>query len=48
MARGMEFLAQKKIGRNTGWVAYCWSDNYRKFENVNFGATFPFKYDLKF
>jgi len=45
VAKGVEFMAQKKRGRNTGWIAYSWSKNDRKFENINFGETFPFKHD---
>lgn len=46
-ARGLEILAQKKHGRNTGWLGYSLSKNDRQFENLNFGRPFPFKYDRR-
>lgn len=46
-ARGFEIHAQKKYGRNTGWLGYCLSKNDRRFENLNFGRPFPFKYDRR-
>jgi hypothetical protein len=44
---GGEILAQKKIGRTTGWIAYTWSKNMRQFENINDGKPFPYKYDRR-
>lgn len=46
-ARGMEILLQKKYGRSTGWLGYTLSKNDRHFENLNFGRSFPFKYDRR-
>ena len=43
-SKGIELLAQKLTGRNTGWVGYTLSKDTRKFENINHGNTFPFKY----
>jgi hypothetical protein len=43
-SKGIELLAQKLKGRNTGWVGYTLSKDTRKFENINGGNTFPFKY----
>lgn len=42
---GIEFLLQKKGGPVTGWIAYTYSKTTRKFENINYGRAFPFKYD---
>ena len=42
---GIEFLLQKKAGPVTGWIAYTYSKTTRKFENINYGRAFPFKYD---
>lgn len=46
---GIEFLAQKKIGKSTGWIAYTLSRSDRLFPNkgVNNGIRFPFKYDRR-
>jgi hypothetical protein len=43
-SKGIELLAQKLTGRNTGWIGYTLSKDTRKFENINQGNTFPFKY----
>ena len=42
---GIEFLLQKKTGPVTGWIAYTYSKTTRRFENLNFGKEFPFRYD---
>jgi outer membrane receptor protein involved in Fe transport len=50
-AYGVEFLAQKKTGKLTGWVAYTWSKTMRQFDRegniLNFGQPFPAKYDRR-
>lgn len=50
-AYGIEFLAQKSIGRLTGWVGYTWSHSYRKFDKpgniLNYGRKFPARYDRR-
>ncbi|MEZ4702255.1 MAG: TonB-dependent receptor [Rhodothermales bacterium] len=44
---GVEWFLQKKTGRTTGWLGYtlAWSD--RAFEALNFGRTFPYKFDRR-
>ncbi len=46
---GVEFLAQRKIGKLTGWVGYTWSRSMRQFnkpgQEINFGKPFHAKYD---
>ncbi len=46
---GIEFLAQRTIGRVTGWVGYTWSRSWRLFnregQQINYGKPFPAKYD---
>lgn len=46
---GVEFLAQRKIGRLTGWIGYTWSRTMRQFDRegqqINFGKPFHAKYD---
>jgi hypothetical protein len=50
-AYGVEFLAQKSVGRLTGWLGYTWSHTDRKFDRegniLNAGRTFPAKYDRR-
>ena len=48
-AYGIEFLAQKSIGKTTGWIGYTWSKTERLFNRpgqiLNNGLVFPAKYD---
>ena len=48
-AYGVEFLAQKSVGKITGWLGYTWSRTWRQFdhpgEELNGGEPFPAKYD---
>ncbi|MFV0589760.1 MAG: TonB-dependent receptor [Draconibacterium sp.] len=44
---GAEFMVEKKTGKTTGWLGYTLSWANRKFENLNFGKTFPAKYDRR-
>lgn len=44
---GIEFLLQKKQGRFTGWAGYTLSKNIRRFENLNQGNPFPYRYDRR-
>jgi outer membrane cobalamin receptor len=48
-AYGFEFLAQKTIGKTTGWIGYTWSKTERLFNRpgqlLNNGLVFPAKYD---
>jgi outer membrane receptor protein involved in Fe transport len=41
VARGVEFLAQKKFGRYTGWVSYTLGRAENTFPGLNNGAPFP-------
>lgn len=46
---GVQFLAQRKVGRVTGWIGYTWSRTMRQFnrpgQEINFGKLFHAKYD---
>ncbi|RLD59996.1 MAG: TonB-dependent receptor [Bacteroidetes bacterium] len=42
---GIEFLLQKKEGKTTGWISYTLSKTTRRFNNINNGKTYPYKYD---
>ncbi len=46
-SRGIEFLLHKKEGKLNGWLGYTISKSDRRFSNVNFGETFPYKYDRR-
>ncbi|MEM8485062.1 MAG: TonB-dependent receptor [Bacteroidota bacterium] len=41
IARGMEFLIQKKTGRFTGWLSYTLAEVEHTFADLNNGAPFP-------
>lgn len=46
---GLEFMAQKTLGKTTGWIAYTLAKSDRKFAKggVNNGERFPYKYDRR-
>ncbi|MBE9466772.1 MAG: TonB-dependent receptor [Bacteroidetes bacterium] len=44
---GAEFFVQKKVGKTAGWIGYTLSWSNRKFEDINFGKTYPYKYDRR-
>ena len=44
---GAELFLQKKKGETTGWIGYTLSWTNRKFDNINFGEWFPYKYDRR-
>jgi hypothetical protein len=44
---GAEVLAQKKVGKVTGWIGYTLSWTYRQFDDLNFGKWYPYKYDRR-
>lgn len=48
---GVELLAQKTIGKTTGWIGYTWAKTERLFdrenEMINNGEVFPAKYDRR-
>ena len=50
-AYGVEFLAQKKTGKLTGWIGYTWSKTMRQFDRegniINFGLPLPATYDRR-
>ena len=46
-AYGLEFFVQKKKGNTTGWIGYTLSWNNRTFDEINGGATFPYRYDRR-
>ena len=44
---GMELFLQKKKGKTTGWMGYTLSWTYRRFDNINFGDWYAYKYDRR-
>jgi hypothetical protein len=42
---GVEFMAEKKTGLLQGWISYTLSKSTRTFTNINFGRSFPYKFD---
>lgn len=44
---GLEVLLQKKTGQFSGWIGYTISKTERTFPGLNFGRTFPYKYDRR-
>ena len=46
---GLEILAQKTIGKTTGWLGYTIAKSDRQFKDgtVNNGERFPYKYDRR-
>lgn len=45
--KGVECLLQKKSGRTNGWIGYTFSKNFRQFDNLNNGLSFPYIYDQR-
>tara|TARA_B100000700_G_scaffold331299_1_gene462957 strand:+ start:2068 stop:4542 length:2475 start_codon:yes stop_codon:yes gene_type:complete len=44
---GGELFLQKKKGNTTGWIGYTLSWTNRRFDNINFGEWYPYKYDRR-
>ena len=44
---GAEFFVKKNTGKLTGWISYTLSKTSQRFNNLNFGKEFPFKYDRR-
>ncbi|NND70848.1 MAG: TonB-dependent receptor [Rhodothermales bacterium] len=44
---GAELFARKSRGRVSGWLSYTLSWTNQKFAGLNFGRTFPFRYDRR-
>ncbi len=42
---GAEFLLERTKGRTRGWVSYTASKTTRKFEELNSGKRFPYRFD---
>lgn len=44
-SKGLEFSLAKEQGRLTGYISYTLSKSDRRFDNINKGEKYPFKYD---
>ncbi len=44
---GAEIFIERSTGKLTGWIAYTLAKSTRKFDNINEGETFPYKYDKR-
>jgi hypothetical protein len=44
---GLEFFLKKNTGKLTGWISYTISKTTQQFNDLNFGKSFPFKYDRR-
>jgi len=42
---GIDMMLERSSGRLSGWLSCTWSRSFRKFENLNNGNEFPFRYD---
>jgi hypothetical protein len=46
-SKGFEILLHKKRGNTGGWIGYTLSKTERKFDNLNMGRYYPYKYDRR-
>ena len=46
-AYGGEFLIRKNEGKLTGWIGYTLNWTWRRFDDINFGERYPYKYDRR-
>ena len=44
---GLEFQVKKNIGRMAGWLGYSWSFAERRYDDLNQGEVFPYRYDRR-
>ena len=44
---GTEVFLQRKKGKTTGWVGYTLSWTKRRFDNINFGEWYSYKFDRR-
>lgn len=46
ISKGFEVFFQKKRNKLTGWVGYTWSETERQFPDINYGKSYPAKWDF--
>ncbi len=47
-SKGVEILFRKPSGKTTGWIGAAFAKSVRRFEEINNGNYFPYKYDRPF
>lgn len=47
LAKGVEMMLQKQVGKTQGWISYTWSKSDRIFQEINNGEPFPFIFDRR-
>lgn len=47
MSKGLELSVEKQQGRVKGAIAYTLSNADRRYAEINYGSSFPFKYDRR-
>ncbi len=46
-AYGIEFFVHKKIGKLNGWLGYTLAWSNRQIADINYGESYPYKYDRR-
>ncbi len=46
-AYGIEFFLQRTFGNTTGWIGYTLSKTTRRFDEINQGQPYPYKFDRR-
>jgi hypothetical protein len=46
-SKGLEFQLQKNVGTWRGWISYTLAKTTRKFDSIDEGKPFPYKYDRR-
>ncbi len=46
-AYGFELMARRTAGKLSGWAAYTWSKNERRFADIDRGKWFPHRFDRR-
>ena len=46
-AYGLEFQMKKNKGRTTGWLSYTWAFANRRYDEINIGRKYPYRYDRR-
>ncbi|TAE22597.1 MAG: TonB-dependent receptor [Cytophagales bacterium] len=42
---GLETMIQKKEGKISGWLSYAYARSFRRFDEINNGQWYPYRYD---
>lgn len=46
-AYGIDLKLEKTSGKTSGWISYSYAFTNRRFDRINFGRSYPFKYDRR-